>query len=85
MARGDAPVNDLIGPSFYGWDLSARKTISLPWREGMSVEIQGDAFNAFNQTNWLNPTVSNAGRASFGQITTSAPGRVLQLGAKFMF
>jgi hypothetical protein len=24
LAAGDAPVNDLIGPSYYGWDLSAR-------------------------------------------------------------
>jgi hypothetical protein len=85
LGAGDGPVNDLIGPSYYGWDLSARKTFILPWREGMSVEIQGDAFNAFNQTNWLNPTVTNAGSTSFGQITTSAPGRVLQLGAKFIF
>jgi hypothetical protein len=74
-----------IGPSAYGWDLSARKTIALPWREGMSMQIQADAFNAFNQTNWMNPTVNNAGSATFGQLTQSGPGRVLQLGAKFIF
>lgn len=85
LGAGDAPVNNLIGPSYYGWDLSARKSFILPWREGMSFQIQGDAFNAFNQTNWFNPTVNNAGSTSFGQITTSAPGRVLQLGAKFVF
>ena len=85
LAAGDAPVNDLIGPSYYGWDLSARKTVTLPWREGMSLQIQGDAFNAFNQTNWMNPTVNNAGSATFGQLTQSGPGRVLQLGAKFIF
>lgn len=85
LGAGDAPVNDLIGPGFYGWDLSARKTIVLPWREGMSFEIQGDAFNAFNQTNWMNPTVNNAGSGTFGQITQSFPARVLQLGGKFVF
>ncbi|MGA8870187.1 MAG: TonB-dependent receptor [Candidatus Acidiferrales bacterium] len=85
LGAGDAPVNDLIGPSDYGWDLSARKTFALPWREGMSMQIQADAFNAFNQTNWQNPTVNNVGSPSFGQITQSYAARVLQLGAKFIF
>jgi Carboxypeptidase regulatory-like domain len=85
LGAGDAPINDLIGPHAYGWDLSAKKTFALPWREGMSMQIQGDAFNAFNQTNWQNPTVSNAGSGTFGQITQSYAARVVQLGAKFIF
>jgi hypothetical protein len=86
LGAGDAPIGDIIGPNYYQWDLTARKTIVLPWREGMSFQIQGDAFNAFNRTNWSNPTVSNAGTvSSFGQITGSLPARVVQLGAKFIF
>ena len=42
--------------------------------------FQADAFNAFNRANWNNPAVNNVGAASFGQITGSLPGRVLQLG-----
>jgi hypothetical protein len=85
LAAGNAPTDNLIGPNYYQWDLTARKTIILPWREGMSFQIQGDAFNAFNRTNWNNPTVNNAGSTSFGQITGSLPARVVQLGAKFNF
>jgi hypothetical protein len=78
-------VSDLIGPNFYQWDLSLRKIFPLPFREGMSVQVQADAFNAFNRVNWNNPTVNNAGSASFGQITGSLPARVLQLGGQVQF
>jgi hypothetical protein len=84
LGAGNAPIGNIIGPNFYQWDLSARKTFNLP-REGMKLQFQADAFNAFNRANWNNPTVNNAGTASFGQITGSLPGRVLQLGGKFNF
>ena len=84
LGAGDAPIGNIIGPNFYQWDLSARKTFSLH-REGMKLQFQGDAFNAFNRVNWNNPTVNNAGSATFGQINSSLPARVLQLGGKFTF
>jgi hypothetical protein len=85
LGAGYAPVNDIIGPDFYQWDLSLRKTFRLPFREGMSLQFQADAFNAFNRVNWNNPTVNNAGSSTFGQITGSLPARVLQFGGKFSF
>jgi hypothetical protein len=85
LGAGDAPIADIIGPDFYEWDLSLRKSFALPFREGMRLQFQADAFNAFNRANWNNPNVSNAGSPSFGQITGSLPGRVLQLGGKFTF
>jgi hypothetical protein len=84
LGAGNAPIGDIIGPNFYQWDLSARKTFNLH-REGMKLQFQADAFNAFNRANWNNPNVSNAGSATFGQITGSLPARVLQLGGKFNF
>jgi Carboxypeptidase regulatory-like domain len=87
LGAGDAPVADITGPSFYQWDLSLRKSFTLPW-EGMGLQFRADAYNAFNQTNWsaLNGfSVNNVGSASFGQITQSFPARVLQFGAKFSF
>ena len=85
LGAGDAPISNIIGPNFYQWDLSLRKTFTLPFREGMRLQFQADAFNAFNRVNWNNPTVNNAGSTSFGQITGSLPARVLQLGGKFTF
>ncbi len=85
LGAGDAPIADIIGPNYYQWDLSLRKAFTLPFREGMRLQFQADAFNAFNRANWNNPTVNNAGNPSFGQITGSLPARVLQLGGKFTF
>ena len=87
LAAGDAPIGDIVGPPFFQVDLSLRKTFILPWREGMNLQFQGDAINAFNQTNWIATSGFNttAGSASFGQITASNPGRVLQVAGKFNF
>jgi hypothetical protein len=85
LGAGDASIGDIVGPNYYQWDLSLRKTFNLHYREGMSLQFQADAFNAFNRVNWNNPNVSNAGTSSFGQITGSLPGRVLQFGGKFNF
>jgi len=86
LAAGDAPIGDIVGPAFYQWDMSVRKTFILPWREGMSLQLQGDAFNAFNQTNWQNSFTSlTPGNANFGQISTSQPSRLVQIGGKFNF
>jgi hypothetical protein len=85
LGAGDAPIGNMLGPNYYQWDLSLRKTFSLPFREGMSLMFQADAFNAFNRANWNNPNVTNAGSTTFGQITGSLPGRVLQFGGKFNF
>ena len=85
LGAGDAPVSNIIGPDYYQWDLSLRKAFPLPFREGMSLQFQADAFDAFNRVNWNNPTVNNVGAGSFGQITGSLPARVLQFGGKINF
>jgi hypothetical protein len=72
-------------PNYYQWDLWLRKTFNLPFREGMRLQFQADAFNVFNRTNWNNPVVNNAGTSSFGQTTGALPARVLQFGGKFSF
>ena len=87
FGAGDAAVSNIIGPSFYQWDLSLRKQFNLP-REGMALQFRADAYNAFNHTNWsaLNGfSTNNVGSASFGQITQAFPARVFQFGARFTF
>jgi len=83
LGAGDAPIGDIIGPNFYDWDLSLRKSFSFG--ERASLQFEADAFNAFNRANWNNPTVNNATAPSFGQITTSLPARVLLFGGKINF
>lgn len=88
LGAGDALVNDIIGPAFYQWDVSLRKLFNLHYREGMGLQFQADAFNAFNRANWNGLpgfSVNNVGASSFGQLTQAFPARVLQFGAKFTF
>ena len=84
FGAGDAPTNNILGPAFYQWDMSLRKTFGLH-REGTNLEFRVDAFNAFNQTNWNAPTTNNVGSGTFGQITTALPARILQFGGKISF
>jgi hypothetical protein len=51
-----------------------------------SIEIRGEAFNAFNWFEWGNPN-TNFSAATFGQITSVVPNsaRIIQLATKFNF
>jgi len=86
LGAGDAPTNNILGPSYYQWDLSLRKVFNI--RERTSLQFRVDAFNAFNQTNWNGTagfSLNNVGSPSFGQITQAFPARILQFGGKFSF
>ncbi len=83
-AIGTGPIGKIVGPGYYAWDLSLRKNFRLP-REGMGLMLEVDAFNAFNRINYGNPATTVTSSSSFGTITTSAPPRQLQLGARFTF
>lgn len=80
---GNAPLGNILGPAFYNWDMSLRKSFKLP-RESMKLMFQADAFNVFNRTNWGNPGTTVTG-GGFGQISASNPPRNLQLGARLNF
>jgi hypothetical protein len=79
---GTAGVGSIIGPGWYTWDLSLRKSFKLP-REGMTLAFQADAFNAFNRANWQNPNVGLGG--SFGKIGAANNPRNIQFGLRFGF
>jgi hypothetical protein len=81
-SEGSAGVGSIIGPGWYTWDLSLRKSFKLP-REGMTFAFQADAFNAFNRANWQNPNVTIGG--SFGKIGSANNPRNVQFGLKFGF
>jgi hypothetical protein len=82
-SAGTAPTGNIIGPGYYDWDMSLRKTFRLP-REGMNLMLQADAFNVFNRTNWQNPGTSVTG-GGFGLVSATNPPRNLQFGARFAF
>ena len=79
---GNAGVGIVTGPILAVTDFSIRKRFRFGERR--NLRLQGDVFNAFNRNNFssINTVVTSAG---FGAVTTSGPGRSIQLGIKFEF
>ncbi|HEX3684071.1 MAG TPA: carboxypeptidase regulatory-like domain-containing protein [Bryobacteraceae bacterium] len=79
---GSFPRNGLRGPDFTNLDMAISK--HFRFREKMDVELRMDAFNVFNHTEFSNPdtTITDS---TFGQISTTYPGRILQLALHFAF
>jgi hypothetical protein len=86
---GNSGVGIVRGPSFFITDLSVRKRFRFG--EKRDLRLQADVFNAFNRNNYrdINTTCASVlngeCQGSFGQITSSGPGRSIQLGIKFGF
>lgn len=79
---GTFPRNGLRGPGRTNLDLSISKHFII--REGMDLELRGDAFNVTNHAEFLNPdtTITDS---TFGQISTTYDPRILQLALHLRF
>jgi hypothetical protein len=80
---GNSARSVLYGPGEANADLSLQRTIHI--HEAMSLALRGDAFNAFNHPNFLNPN-SAIGSSQAGIISgTNIDNRDMQVSAKFVF
>src|SRR5262249_26830498 len=50
---GTVGRNELRGPGFFQWDISAMKNI--PLKEGVQMQLRADVFNILNHPNFANP------------------------------
>ena len=90
---GNVRRNSLYGPGLKVFNLSAAKSVSIPGREGMSVEFRADAQNVFNHASFGFPSNSLGGSSGAGTAytntspisTTSVQGRNLQLALRVNF
>ena len=82
---GTAPRRFFHGPGIDNFDLALQKSIALA--EAKVLELRLEAFNALNHAQFYGPAAvnGNISSASFGQIVSAAPPRLLQLAAKFSF
>ena len=72
----------LVGPGFTSLDLSLFKEFVI--REKTAVEFRAESFNLPNHPSWT--TVGTVvGTSTFGAVTGSSVGRVLQFGMKLRF
>ncbi len=81
---GNAQRNGYVGPAYLSTDFGLHKQFQL-WSEGSHLELRGEAFNVFNQTNYAPPD-GNRSNGTFGflSVINGAP-RQVQVAAKLLF
>jgi outer membrane receptor protein involved in Fe transport len=85
---GTLPRNFFRGPSYVNFDLALSKTTALVG-ERIKLEFRAEFFNLFNHANFSLPTIANNGAninsSLFGQETTTADPRIIQLALRLSF
>jgi hypothetical protein len=76
--------NAFRGPNRANFDLALAKTTALIG-ERVSAEFRAEFFNILNHTQFDNPNVNNFGSSTFGQVTTTADPRIIQLALRLRF
>jgi hypothetical protein len=72
------------GPGAISTDLGVQKDTKIT--EGTSLNVRFEFFNVFNHANFLaNSVIGNANSSQFGEATNTAPARIGQVSAKFIF
>jgi hypothetical protein len=69
---------------FLNFDIAVAKSFRLPF-EGHRLQLRGEAFNALNHANFLNPSLDASSPSNFGEYTQNAGPRVMQLGLRYEF
>ncbi len=65
-------------------DLAVAKRFALPW-EGHSLQFRAEAFNAFNNVNFIQPSLALYSPTTFGEFTNTTPARVMQFALRYEF
>jgi hypothetical protein len=65
-------------------DLAMAKAFFMPW-EGHRIQFRAEAFNAFNNVNFFNPSMRLDRPSTFGEFQNVMPARVLQFALRYEF
>jgi len=75
----------LNGPGQNNWDLGIQKSFVLPEWSSARFILRGEAFNAWNHTQFSSPNGDLSAGANFGRISPTRPPRLIQIGAKIVW
>jgi len=75
--------NAFRGPDRANFDLAVSKSIFV-YKEAARLEIRAECFNCLNHAEWGNPSTTITSSV-FGQISTTADPRIVQLAGRFIF
>jgi hypothetical protein len=89
-AFGTLGHNALRGPGRDNWNMSLFKNFVFSESRGSMLQFRAEFFNIWNHTQFLGDTWdgnmgTNVGAGNFGEITTAADPRTIQLGLKLIF
>ena len=82
---GNAGRGTVRGPGFKNLDVALMKNFAFTKREGLKLQLRGEAYNALNLVNPNGFASTNITSTSFGEISSFREARVIQIGAKLMF
>ena len=69
---------------FFNTDLTLAKSFKLHW-ERQRLQFRAEAFNAFNNVNFTNPSLSLISPLTFGEFQGVMPARVMQFALRYEF
>ncbi|MEO6393966.1 MAG: carboxypeptidase-like regulatory domain-containing protein [Pyrinomonadaceae bacterium] len=86
FSKGNIEGGFINGPFYFNWDASIIKNIQIT--ERMRFQMRAEAFNVLNNTNFAPGgqfTTLNINSSTFGRLTTSFSGRIMQFVGRFEF
>ena len=70
--------------SLTNFDIAVAKNFPLPW-EGHRLQFRAEAFNAFNNVNFVSPSLALHNPSTFGEFTDTTPPRNMQFALRYEF
>jgi hypothetical protein len=66
------------------FDIGVAKSFRLPW-EGQRIQFRAEAYNAFNNVNFIQPSLTLQNPAIFGEYQNTMPPREMQFALRYEF
>ena len=66
------------------FDIGVAKSFPLPW-EGHRVQFRAEAYNAFNNVNFIQPSLALYNPSTFGEYQSTMPPREMQFALRYEF
>jgi len=66
------------------FDISISKSFKLPW-EGHRIQFRAEAYNAFNNVNFIQPSLALHNPTTFGEFQNTTPPREMQFALRYEF
>jgi hypothetical protein len=66
------------------FDIGIAKSFPLPW-EGHRIQFRAEAYNAFNNVNFIQPSLALYNPGTFGEYQNTMPPREMQFALRYEF